>query len=61
MKTQNNNTYVVRLTETSDGVKVDSVQKLVKVLGKDREKYKPVDKRQFTNQHLNTITKFSVQ
>ena len=59
MKTENN-TYVVKLTETSDGVvQVNSVQRLVEVLGKDREKYMPVDKREFTQQHLNTVTKFT--
>lgn len=55
-------TYNINITETSDGaVVVNSVQKLVKVLGKSREKYKPVDKRSFTNQHLNTVTKFAVK
>jgi hypothetical protein len=61
MKTENN-TYVVKLTETSDGVvQVNSVQRLVEVLGKDREKYTPVDKREFTQQHLNTVTKFTAK
>jgi hypothetical protein len=62
MKTEKNNTYIVKLTETSDGVvQVNSVQRLVEVLGRDREKYTTVDKRAFTQQHLNTVTKFTAK
>lgn len=60
MKT--NKTYNVNLTETPEGsVVVNSVEQLVEVLGKSKKKYKPVDKRKFTSQHLNTVTKFAIK
>ena len=61
MKENKKNAYVVKMTETSDGVVVDNVQQLVEVLGADREKYKTIDKREFTSQHLNTVTKFTAR
>ncbi len=57
-----NKTYNISITETPEGtVVVNSVEQLFKVIGKDREKYRPVDKRKFTSQYLNTVTKFSVK
>jgi|TARA_R100000808_G_scaffold24765_1_gene58163 hypothetical protein len=61
MNKKDTNTYVVKMTETSNGVVVDSVQQLVQVLGVDREKYKTIDKRDFTSKHLNTVTKFTAR
>tara|TARA_Y100000310_G_C20690727_1_gene822013 strand:+ start:3709 stop:3894 length:186 start_codon:yes stop_codon:yes gene_type:complete len=61
MKEKKKNTYMVRMTETPNGVVVDSVQQLIEVLGVDREKYKSIDKREFTSSHLNTVTKFTAR
>jgi hypothetical protein len=53
-------TYKVQITETADGATVDWALVLDKV-NQHTRRWRPVDKRKFTRQKLNKVSKFAAK